>query len=72
MASTSILDIDLHLKTIKHLVLEPEFDPFENEGLQISGAEEAANFLRTKQRKKDRSGLTYFFLPSSLIPICKE
>jgi len=63
MASTFILDIDLHLKTIKHLFLEPEFDPFENEELQISGAEEAANFLRTKQRKKRQVRLN-IFLPA--------
>jgi hypothetical protein len=66
MASTSILDIDLHLKTIKHLFLEPELDPFENQILQLSGAEEAVNFLRTKKREKRQVRLN-IFLPAEQI-----
>ena len=66
MASSSILDIDLHLKNIKNLFLDPELDPFENERLQISGAEEAANCLRTKKRKKRQVRLN-IFLPAEQV-----
>jgi hypothetical protein len=66
MASTSILDIDLHLENIKQLFLDPELDPFENERLQISGAEEAANFLRTKKRRERKVKLN-IFLPEEQV-----
>ncbi len=63
---TSYLDIDLHLEEIKHLFVDPELNPFAYQRLQISGAEEAANYLRTKKRKVDRIRLT-IFLPSEQI-----
>jgi hypothetical protein len=63
---SSYLDIDLHLEEIKHLFVDPELNPFAYQRLQISGAEEAANHLRTKKRKVDRIRLTVF-LPSDQI-----
>ena len=63
---SSYLDIDLHLEEIKHLFVDPELNPFAYQRLQISGAEEAANHLRTKKRKVDRIRLT-IFLPSDQI-----
>jgi len=60
MASNSILDIELHLRKIKHLFFDPELDPFENERLQISGIEEAVNFLRTKKRIESKIRLNIF------------
>jgi hypothetical protein len=66
MAFTSILDIDLHPENIKQLFLDPELDPFENERLQISGAEEAANFLRTKKRRETKVRLN-IFLPAEQV-----
>jgi len=63
---SSHLDIDLHLKEIKYLFINPEFNPFEDRRLQISGAEEAANHLRTKKRKVDKIRLN-IFLPSEQI-----
>ena len=55
---SSHLDIDLHLEEIEHLFLDPELNPFAYQRLQISGAEEAANYLRTKKREVDRIRLT--------------
>jgi hypothetical protein len=66
MASTSISDIDLHPKDIKYLFLDPELNPFENERLQISGAEEAANYLRTKKRKDIKIRLNIFLPPGQI------
>jgi hypothetical protein len=63
---SSYLDIDLHLKEIKHLFVDPEMNPFEDQRLQISGAEEAANHLRTKERKVDKIRLN-IFLPGGQI-----
>jgi hypothetical protein len=60
------LDIDLHLEEIKHLFVDPELNPFAYQRLQISGAEEAANYLRTKKRKVDKIRLT-IFLPGDQI-----
>ena len=64
---SSHLDIDLHLEEINHLFVDPELNPFAYQRLQISGAEEAANYLRTKKREVDRIRLT-IFLPSEQIP----
>ena len=63
---SSYLDIDLHLKEIKHLFVDPELNPFENQRLQTSGSEEAANYLRIKERKVDNIRLN-IFLPSEQI-----
>ncbi len=41
----------LHLKVIKCLSVDPELSPFEDQGLQLSGAEEAANLLRVSPKK---------------------
>lgn len=62
----SYLDIDLHLKKIRHLFVDPELDPFENQRLQISGMEEAVHHLRTKKRKIGRIRLN-IFLPRDQI-----
>ena len=48
---SSYLNIDLHLKEIKYLFVDSELNPFENPELQISGVEEAANFLRIRKEK---------------------
>ncbi|HSD58052.1 MAG TPA: hypothetical protein VLB04_07700 [Methanotrichaceae archaeon] len=48
MASTDYREINLHLQDINHLFLDPELNPFENQRLQPSGVEEAANHLRAK------------------------
>jgi hypothetical protein len=58
--------IDLHLKEIKHPFVDPEFNPFKNHKLQISGAEDAANHLRTKEWKVDKIRLN-IFLPGGQI-----
>jgi uncharacterized oligopeptide transporter (OPT) family protein len=63
---SSDLDIDLHLKEIKHLFVDPELNPFEDQRLQISGIEEAANHLRIKERKVDKVRLN-IFLPGRQI-----
>lgn len=63
---SSYLDIDLHLLEIKHLFIDPEFNPFEDHRLQISGAEEAINQLRSKKRIVDKVRLN-IFLPSGQI-----
>jgi hypothetical protein len=63
---SSYLDIDLHLKEIKHLFVDPEMNPFEDQRLQISGIEEAANHLRIKERKVDKIRLN-IFLPGGQI-----
>jgi hypothetical protein len=63
---SSYLDIDLHLKGLKYLFVDPELNPFEDHRLQISGVEEAANFLRTKERKEDKIRMN-IFLPSGQI-----
>jgi hypothetical protein len=63
---SSYFDIDLHLKEIKHLFVDPELNPFENQRLQIAGMEEAAHYLRTKERKVDKIRLK-IFLPSEKI-----
>ena len=57
---SSYLDIDLHLKEIKYLFVDPELNPFENSELQISGVEEAANFLRIRKRKVGKIKLNIF------------
>jgi hypothetical protein len=63
---SSDLDIDLHLKEIKHLFVDPELNPFEDQRLQISGVEEAANHLRVKERKVNKIRLN-IFLPGGQI-----
>lgn len=63
---SSYLDIDLHLKEIKHLFIDPEFNPFEDHRLQISGAGEAVNQLRSKKRNVIKIRLN-IFLPSRQI-----
>lgn len=60
------LDINLHLKEIKYLFIDPELNPFEDQGLQLSGAEEAANILRTKERIVGKIRLN-IFLPQGQI-----
>lgn len=63
MATSSHLDIDLHLKEIKHLFVAPELNPLEDKRLQLSGAEEAANILRTKKEIVEKIRLNLFLLP---------
>ena len=41
-------------------VVDPELNPFENPELQISGVEEAANFLRIRKRKVGKIKLNIF------------
>jgi hypothetical protein len=65
---SSYLDIDLHLKEIKHLFVDPELNPFENQRLQISGVEEAAHYLRTKERKVDKIRLNIFLSSEKIEP----
>jgi hypothetical protein len=60
MSSSANLDINLHLKDIKYLFLDPDLDPFENEMLQLSGIEEAINRLGTKKRKRSKVRLNIF------------
>jgi hypothetical protein len=57
---SSYLDIDLHLTEIKYMFVDPELNPFENPELQISGVEEAANFLRIRKRKVGKIKLNIF------------
>ncbi len=66
MASSSHSDIDLHLLEIKHLFVDPELNPFEDKELQLSGAEEAANLLRTKKKIAGNIRLN-IFLPKDQI-----
>ena len=63
---SSQLDIDLHLKEIKYMFVAPELNPFETQELQISGVEEAADFLRIRKTKAGTIKLN-IFLPSSQI-----
>src|SRR3974390_2882028 len=58
--TSSYEDIDLHLKEIKYMFVDPELNPFEEHRLQISGAEEAANFLRTEERAIGKIRLNIF------------
>ncbi len=64
--TSSYMDIDLHLREIKYMFVDPELNPFEEQRLQISGAEEAANFLRTKGRTIGNIRLN-IFLPQGQI-----
>lgn len=66
MASSSHLDVELHLKEIRHFFVDPELNPLEDRRLQLSGAEEAANILRTKKRIVETIRLN-IFLPHSQI-----
>ncbi len=59
----SHIDIDLHLKDIKYMFVDPELNPFEDLRLQISGVEEATNFLRIKEVKKVKVKLNIFLPP---------
>ncbi len=52
MVSPSHLDTDLHLKEIKYLFVDPELSPFDDQGLQLSGAEGAANLLRVPPKNQ--------------------
>ncbi len=72
MASSSDLDIDLHLKEIKYLFVYPELSPFEEQGLQLSGAEEAANLLRIKERRVEKISLNIFLPQGQIKPGLQE
>jgi len=63
---SSDLDIELHLKDIKYMFVDPELDPLENSKLQMSGVEEAADFLRIRERKKANVKLN-IFLPQGQV-----
>lgn len=61
-------DINLHLKEIKYLFVDPELNPFERKWLQISGVEEAVNHLRTRKRLGDIIKLNIFLPPGQIDP----
>ena len=60
MEESSYLEIDLHLEETEDLFVDPEINPLQKQRLQISGAEEAANFLRTKKRKLSKIRLIIY------------
>jgi len=64
--TSSYLDINLHLEEIRDLFVDPELNPFETKILQISGVEEAINYLRVKRKISDRIMLN-IFLPHGQI-----
>jgi hypothetical protein len=64
--TSSYLDLNLHLKEIRDLFVDPELDPFENKCLQTSGVEEALNYLRMKRKITDRIRMN-IFLPRDQI-----
>ncbi len=67
-----ILDIDLHLKEIKYLFVNPELNLLIARGLQLSGAEEAANLLRTKERRVEMIRLNIFLPQGQIKPGLQE
>ncbi len=67
-----ILDIDLHLKEIKYLFVNPELNLSIARGLQLSGAEEAANLLRTKERRVEMIRLNIFLPQGQIKPGLQE
>lgn len=57
---SSHFDIDLHLREINHLFVDPELNPLENQRMQTSGMEEAIHCIRTRESKVDKVNLRIF------------
>lgn len=66
--ASSYQDIDLHIKEIKYLFLDPELDPFKERRLQTSGVEEAASFLKAKERTIGKIRLNIFIPRDKIEP----
>lgn len=71
-AAASSYYIDLHLLEIKYLFADPELNPFNEKNLQVSGAEEAANFLRIKGRTMAKVRLNIFLPKGQIKPGLKR